>query len=101
MKQYAGYSVDFQAFWNYYNATVKKNYANDYWKLFQNAFLSVMSDEGCPNGYHSDTVNIVWKHMTKLCNRATTLMKSNGVPAAACTSFTSNFKKWFKSYYDA
>ena len=101
MKQYAGYSVDFQAFWKYYNATVKKNYGNDYWKVFQNAFLAALNDEGYPNGLHSDTINFVWKHMTKLCNRATTIMKSNGVPATGCTSFTTNFKKWFKSYYNA
>ena len=63
--------------------------------------LKSMADEGYENGFYSNTVNLVWQHMTKLCNRSTTIMKSNGVPAAACTSFTTNFKKWFKSYYNA
>ena len=101
MKQYAGYSVDFSAFWRYYNETVKKNYADDYWKAFQSAFRTAMADDGYQDGHYSDTVNLVWKHMTKLCNRSTTIMKSNGVPAAACTSFTKNFRVWFKSYYNA
>lgn len=101
MKPYAGYSVSFPAFWKYYNQTVKKNYADDYWRSFQSAFLKAMADEGYENGFYSNTLNLVWQHMTKLCNRSTTIMKSNGVPAAACTSFTTNFKKWFKSYYNA
>ena len=101
MKQYAGDHVNFQAFWKYYNSTVKKNYADDYWRSFQNAFSTAMDDEKIWSGIHSNAVNLVWKHMTKLCNLATTIMKSNGVPAAACTSFTKNFKIWFKSYYDA
>lgn len=70
-------------------------------RSFQNAFSTAMDDEKIWSGIHSNAVNLVWKHMTKLCNLATTIMKSNGVPAAACTSFTKNFKIWFKSYYDA
>lgn len=93
--------MNFSAFWSYYNQTVKKNYGDKYWRAFQDAFLTAMSGEGFENGFYSDTVNLVWKHMTKLCNRSTTLMKSNGVPTVACTSFTTNFKKWFKSYYNA
>lgn len=101
MKAYAGYSVAFGDFWNYYDGTVRTNYARDYGASFENAFRKSMADAGFQNGLNSDTVNMVWKHMTKLCNRSTTLMKSQGVPAAACTSFTKNFRKWFKSYYDA
>ena len=101
MKQYAGDNINFPAFWKYYNATVKKNYGDDYWRSFQNAFKKAMDEEGIWCGIHSNAVNMAWKKMTKLCTRATTIMKSNGGPGVACTSVTKNFKVWFKSYYNA
>ena len=61
MKQYAGYSVSFPAFWKYYNQTVKKNYADDYWRSFQSAFLKAMSDEGYKNGFYSNTSRTVFR----------------------------------------
>lgn len=96
MRAYAGYGVNYRAFWEYYNNSSKVNYSQ-YSRIFDRCFQDCINRHGI--GYCSNHVNLVAAKLTPICRDTRTAMLSNGVPDAAIKHITSKFKKWIVSYY--
>ena len=98
MKPYAGYSVDFNAFWQYYRGTVRADYSS-YRQGFVRCFCACEKKYGISEGFGSNHVNLVGKYLTKICKDTRVMMLSQGIPDVATKSIIDKFKKWFVSYY--
>lgn len=98
MKPYAGYSVDFNAFWQFYGETVRTNYSN-YKQVFVRCFCVCEEKYGLSEGFGSNHVNLVGDYLTKICKDTRIMMLSLGVPDVATRNIIEKFKKWFISYY--
>ena len=98
MRPYAGYSIDFSAFWKFYKSTTRADYSQ-YRSSFVRCFCASEKKFGLSEGYGSNHVNLVGDHLTQICSYTRTAMLSNGVPEAAVKNIIARFKKWFISYY--
>lgn len=98
MRPYAGYSINFEAFWKYYRGATRVDYSG-YRATFVKCFCESEAKYGLSEGYGSDHVNAVDKRLAPICSQTRVLMLSKGVPDAAIKHITTHFKKWFKSYY--
>ncbi|MGN0168082.1 MAG: hypothetical protein ACI4AB_08575 [Acetatifactor sp.] len=98
MKPYAGYSINFEAFWKYYKGAARSDYSR-YRAIFVKCFCESEAKYGLSEGYGSDHVNAVGKRLAPICSQTRVLMLSKGVPDAAIKHIITHFKKWFNSYY--
>lgn len=96
MRPYAGYRIDYNAFWKYYRESSRVDYSN-YRNLFIRCINVSIEDAGI--GYCSNHVNMVDKKLTQICKETRVLMLSNGAPDAATKHIIERFKKWIKIYY--
>lgn len=98
MKPYAGYSINFEAFWKYYREATRVDYSR-YRAIFVKCFCISEKKYGLTEGYGSNHVNLVGSKLTPICSQTRIEMLSNGVPDAAIKHIITHFKKWFNSYY--
>ena len=96
MRAYAGYGIDYSAFWNYYRHTSKVDYSQ-YAQLFKNCMVNSIDSLGIY--YGSAYVNNVGDNLTKVLKRAKVSMASNGMPDKAIKHISEKFKKWLYEYY--
>lgn len=95
-------AINFNKFWQYYNATAKTANYSSYSKQLFSSFGKALDDLKLrdwryPGNWPEPAT--ISKNLTKICSKVRVNMISNGVPAAAVTNILDRFKKWFKEFY--